>query len=79
MLLPPPNTIVCRGPGDRSRSGVLGTRGTDRTESAEWDRVVTRLPNEERTTRWLVRQAMYEGQHHLGDIRRTGEAARNAR
>ncbi len=46
----------------------------DRTGSEHWNRVVTRLPHEERTARWLVRQAMHEGQHHLGDIRETGEA-----
>lgn len=46
----------------------------DRTGSEHWDRVVTRLPNEERTARWLVRQAMHEGQHHLDDIHETGEA-----
>jgi uncharacterized damage-inducible protein DinB len=46
----------------------------DRTGSEHWDRVVTRLPNEERTARWLVRQAMHEGRHHLSDIRETGEA-----
>jgi hypothetical protein len=38
----------------------------------EWDRVVTRPPGEQRTARWLVRQAMHEGRHHLADIRRTG-------
>jgi len=46
----------------------------NRTRADCWDRVVTRLPGEERTARWLVRQAMHEGQHHIGDIRRTGEA-----
>lgn len=42
----------------------------------DWDRTGTRLPGEERTARWLVRQAMHEGVHHLGDIRRIGETAR---
>ncbi|OMC54313.1 hypothetical protein A5747_16875 [Mycobacterium sp. IS-836] len=41
-----------------------------------WDRAATRLPGEVRTARWLVRQAMHEGVHHLGDIRRIGEIAR---
>lgn len=36
----------------------------------DWDRVATRLPGEQRTARWLVRQAAHEGIHHLGDIRR---------
>ena len=44
-----------------------------RTRPDDWDRVVTRLPGEQRTARWLVRQAMHEGQHHLLDIRRIGE------
>jgi hypothetical protein len=30
------------------------------------------LPDEDRTALWLVRQAMHEGVHHLGDIRRIG-------
>jgi hypothetical protein len=34
----------------------------------DWDRVVLRQPGEQRTTRWLVRQAMHEGLHHLADI-----------
>jgi uncharacterized damage-inducible protein DinB len=40
------------------------------TQEHDWDRVATRLPGEDRTARWLVRQAMHEGVHHLGDIRR---------
>jgi ribonuclease BN (tRNA processing enzyme) len=43
------------------------------TGEHDWDRVVARLPGEQRTARWLVRQAMHEGVHHLGDIRRIGE------
>jgi uncharacterized damage-inducible protein DinB len=43
-----------------------------RTQGRDWDRVATRLPGEDRTARWLVRQAMHEGVHHLGDIRRIG-------
>ena len=45
-----------------------------RTRPDQWDRVVTRLPGEHRSARWVVRQAMHEGLHHLGDIRRTGQA-----
>ena len=37
-----------------------------------WDRVATRLPGEQRSVRWLVRQAMHEGVHHLADIRAVG-------
>jgi len=43
-----------------------------RTEQGDWDRIATRLPGEDRTARWLVRQAMHEGVHHLGDICRVG-------
>ncbi|HEY9305578.1 MAG TPA: DinB family protein [Mycobacterium sp.] len=43
-----------------------------RTEEGDWDRIATRLPGEDRTALWLVRQAMHEGVHHLGDIRRIG-------
>jgi uncharacterized damage-inducible protein DinB len=46
----------------------------DRTGSEHWNRAVTRLPTETRTARWLVRQAMHEGRHHLDDIHDTGEA-----
>ncbi|ORB71208.1 DinB family protein [Mycobacterium scrofulaceum] len=47
-----------------------------RVDDPDWDRTATRLPGEERTARWLVRQAMHEGVHHLGDIRTIGETAR---
>ena len=40
-----------------------------RVEPAGWERVVTRLPGEVRTARWLVRQAAHEGVHHLRDLR----------
>jgi hypothetical protein len=39
-----------------------------RMNGPDWDRVVLRQPGEQRTTRWLVRQAMHEGLHHLADI-----------
>ncbi|MEO9199860.1 MAG: DinB family protein [Antricoccus sp.] len=42
-----------------------------RNRPDQWDRLVSRLPGEDRTARWLVRQAMHEGQHHLADIRIT--------
>jgi hypothetical protein len=42
-----------------------------RTLPDQLNRLVARLPGEHRTARWLVRQAMHEGQHHLDDIRRT--------
>jgi len=37
--------------------------------SPEWARVVTRLPGEERSARWVLRNALHEGVHHLQDIR----------
>jgi hypothetical protein len=39
-----------------------------RMNDPDWDRVVLRQPGEQRTTRWLVRQAAHEGLHHLADI-----------
>jgi hypothetical protein len=33
-----------------------------------WDRRVVRRPEEERTVRWLVRQAAHECVHHLADV-----------
>jgi len=39
-----------------------------RMTGPDWERVVLRQPGEQRTTRWLVRQAMHEGLHHLADI-----------
>jgi len=47
-----------------------------RMGEGDWDRVATRLPAEQRTARWLVRQAMHEGVHHLADIQRIGGTAR---
>jgi hypothetical protein len=41
------------------------------TES-DWDRVATRLPHEQRTGRWLLRQAAHEGVHHVRDIAAVG-------
>jgi uncharacterized damage-inducible protein DinB len=45
-----------------------------RTRPEEWKRVASRLPGEVRTARWLVRQAMHEGVHHLGDIQSVAAA-----
>lgn len=44
------------------------------TRPEHWHRLVTRLPGEVRTARWLVRQAMHEGRHHLDDVRDTAAA-----
>ncbi|MEJ2862372.1 DinB family protein [Actinomycetospora flava] len=43
-------------------------REVERFGDADWDRTVTRLPHEERTARWLLRQAAHEGVHHVRDI-----------
>ncbi|GBE65353.1 hypothetical protein MFM001_18150 [Mycobacterium sp. MFM001] len=50
-----------------------------RTGPADWDRTASRLPGEVRTARWLVRQAMHEGVHHLADIRRIRAAVAGGR
>ncbi|MDT7682899.1 MAG: hypothetical protein QOG57_3209 [Pseudonocardiales bacterium] len=41
----------------------------NRLRPSDWERTVTRLPGEQRTAQWLLRQAAHEGQHHLQDIR----------
>jgi hypothetical protein len=40
-----------------------------RFRPGDWTRMVTRLPGEERTARWLVRQVVHEDRHHVADIR----------
>jgi len=37
---------------------------------SQYSRTATRLPGEERTLLWLIRQAAHEGLHHLHDIER---------
>ncbi len=37
-----------------------------------WGRTVVRRPEEERTVRWLVRQAAHECVHHLRDVQSRG-------
>ena len=37
--------------------------------SQDWQRTVSRRPDEVRTARWLARQALHEGRHHVTDIR----------
>ena len=46
----------------------------ERTPADAWDRTATRQPHEIRTARWLVRQAMHEGVHHIRDIEAVGRA-----
>jgi hypothetical protein len=45
-----------------------------RNSGADWERTASRLPSESRTARWLVRQAMHEGVHHLADIRTVADS-----
>ncbi|CAJ63355.1 MULTISPECIES: DinB family protein [Frankia] len=47
----------------------------DQVGPRDWERTVARLPGEERTARWLLRNALHEGVHHLADIRRGSGAA----
>lgn len=49
----------------------------DRVRDEGWDRVALRRPDEVRTARWMVRQAMHEGVHHLRDLSRIARAARS--
>ena len=37
--------------------------------TSDWDRAFTRQPGEQRTARWLVRQALHEALHHADDMR----------
>ncbi len=61
---------------DELAAAVAGFRDeVARIKDHDWDRTATRLPGEQRTARWFVRQAMHEGVHHLGDIRRIGGTA----
>jgi hypothetical protein len=52
------------------RAGAEGFTGEVLTVPDDaWDRTVVRRPEEERTVRWLVRQAAHECVHHLADVR----------
>lgn len=63
---------------DELASAIAGFRDeVARTEEQDWNRVATRLPGEQRTARWLVRQAMHEGVHHLADIHRIASSLAN--
>ena len=52
----------------RTRTDEVG-----RSSAVELQRTATRLPGEQRTGYWLIRQAMHEGVHHLADIRRLAD------
>lgn len=49
-------------------AGLLDEAARNTTQT--WERVARRLPGEDRTARWLIRQAAHEGLHHLRDIHR---------
>jgi hypothetical protein len=70
------------GSGCRARRARRQRHGfrdeISRTLDAEWDRVATRLPHEVRSARWMVRQALHEGHHHIRDIAAVGRAAAQA-
>jgi hypothetical protein len=34
----------------------------------DWERMIARRPGEQRTARWLARNALHEGRHHLLDL-----------
>ena len=72
---------------ERDVAGILGelednARGFDDEIAAVaeqyWDRQVMRLADEFRSARWLVRHAVHEGAHHLGDIRRVADRVSRA-
>jgi hypothetical protein len=50
-----------------------------RFSQADWQRLVTRLPGEDRTARWLIRHAAHEGVHHVADITRIASAGPDPR
>jgi hypothetical protein len=55
---------------DELDNAVAGLQGEAATlEPDDWRRTVSRRPEEVRTARWLLRQALHEGRHHLADIR----------
>lgn len=55
---------------DQARAAADGLAAEiGRVRPDAWNRTVTRLPGEERTARWLVRQALHEVRHHTEDIR----------
>ena len=43
--------------------------------TSDWERTFTRQPGEERTARWLVRQALHEAMHHAADMRASAAPA----
>jgi hypothetical protein len=47
-------------------SGCLAEASSN--TATTWERVARRRPGEERTARWLLRQAAHEGLHHVRDI-----------
>jgi hypothetical protein len=63
------NQLSVDGVLEELAAGVAGFLDeVHRVAPPDWDRMVTRLPGEQRTARWLVRQAAHEARHHLRDI-----------
>jgi DinB family protein len=61
---------------DELESHIAGFRDEAATLAPQdWRRTVSRRPEELRTARWLVRQALHEGRHHLADIREVLQSA----
>jgi hypothetical protein len=54
---------------------ALGGLVDETARTSDWDRTFTRQPGEERTVRWLVRQALHEAMHHAADMRASSAAA----
>jgi len=54
---------------DDLAAAVVGFTGeAARVRPDGWDRSGHRRPGEERSARWLVRQSLHEGVHHLADV-----------
>lgn len=54
---------------DELQAAVAGLlEESSRFRPEDWSRAVHRLPEEQRTALWLLRNAAHEGIHHLGDL-----------
>ena len=53
---------------------ALGGLVEEMGHASDWDRTFTRQPGEERTARWLARQALHEAMHHAADMRASAAA-----
>ncbi|WP_377268618.1 DinB family protein [Peterkaempfera sp. SMS 1(5)a] len=55
---------------DLAHRAELFAELAETVQTHQWYRTATRLPGEERSVLWIIRQAAHEGRHHLLDIRR---------